>query len=61
MKNKNKALYNATYYARKRGVEVDPRSRTLHLLCSDIPAYRDCRFFNSIISRFRFEVQMKMF
>lgn len=61
MKYKKEALYNATYYARQRGVEVNSRSRTLHVKYSDIPAYRDCRFFNSMIDRFGFEVQMKMF
>ena len=61
MKYKKKAPYNATYYARQRGVEVNPRARTLYIRWSDIPAYQDCRFINSMLNRFGFEVQLKMF
>jgi hypothetical protein len=43
--DKRRSLYNATYYARQHGVEVNFRSRTLSVLYSDIAAYRDCRFF----------------
>ena len=59
--DKRRSLYNATYYARQHGVEVNSRARNLYIRRSNIPAYQDCRFINSMLNRFGFEVQLKMF